>query len=704
MQAAPPCAEPADSPAAAPAVAPMAVPEAAPAAAAADAPAAAPADAPAPAPAGSLTSKTKKQVPLAEKVKDLKNRLAGHLTRMMDLFRKWDSDDSGTVDQNEFRLAVQAMVPKAEDAVILALFKEYDSDSSGDVSYKEYVKFSVRDGLSRQKERVSSLLKLWDVNCNGTIDKDEFVHAIEHLGFKAPREELHRLFDELDEDGSGELDYTEINRWLRNGTTGTAPVECVAGDRRGGAEASKRARAKRYLTIRERDGQPRRFPPGWRPAPRFIKGVSVVLPSSSRPPSPPPEEEPEEPQFRAILSKDACEGEWASAVGAIAAASPTPEDAQEDASKLPMRLANLDLQPNEPAAPGPAIRHANTSVPVPVVAGESIQQAAAPDTAHAEGPPKQPTQAALGLSLGPWEHRGRPWEHRGRPWEHRGWQPTATWTAPMPARTRFQGGPRVGLCASSERPATAPERKRSLPHGGHPSSLRRYRAPPMRSGGSSCLARPHSAIAFQQMWSGSSSITLEVVGSSTFCSPSPTTSLLQQEPRLSQSPSRLLSSRTLRAAHLRARSASTAAARERDLQWWRSAIASDQGWRQLVASSSEPEIMPKAEPPSVKADPPSVKHHMLKPSPSAPHFAGPCSRPPAAAPAASHRSAPILLNLALENANRGPRRSLTELVERASPSRYAPSLEAVEQVHSLPWLGLAETSSSEPAGSRPNAA
>lgn len=652
----------------------MAVPEAAPAAAAADAPAAAPADASAPAPAGALTSKTKKQVPLAEKVKDLKNRLAGHLTRMMDLFQKWDSDDSGTVDQNEFRLAVQAMVPKAEDAVILALFKEYDSDGSGDVSYKEYVKFSVRDGLSRQKERVSSLLKLWDVNCNGTIDKDEFVHAIEHLGFKAPREDLHRLFDELDEDGSGELDYTEINRWLRNGTTGTAPVECVAGDRRGGAEASKRARAKRYLTIRERDGQSRRFPPGWRPAPRFIKGVSVVLPSSSRPPSPPPEEEPEEPQFRAILSKGACEGEWASAVGAIAAASTIPENA----SKMTMRLANLESPPVEPAAPGPAIRPANTSVPVPVVAGESIQQAAVSDAAHAEGPPQQPTpiRAALG-----------PWEHRGRPWEHRGWQPTTTWTAPMPTRTRFQGGPRVGLCASSERPATALERKRPPLHGGHPSSLRRYRAPPMRPGGSSCLARPHSAIACQQMWSGSSSTTLVVVWTSKFGSPSPTTSLLQQEPRLSQSPSRLLSSRTLRAAHLRARSASTAAAREHDLQWWRSAIASDQGWRLLVASSSEPELVPKADPLSVKQ---SVKHHMLKPSPSAPHFAGPSSRPPAAAP---HRSAPILLNLALENANRGPRRSLTELVKRASPSRYAPSLEAVEQVHSLPWLGLAETSS-----------
>ena len=60
--------------------------------------------------------------------------------RVMDLFKKWDTDHSGTVDRYEFRRALRALkIPGSEEEHGL-LFDNWDADGGGSIEYGELLK------------------------------------------------------------------------------------------------------------------------------------------------------------------------------------------------------------------------------------------------------------------------------------------------------------------------------------------------------------------------------------------------------------------------------------------------------------------------------------------------------------------------------------------------------------------------------------
>ena len=67
--------------------------------------------------------------------------------RIQDLLRKYDADDSGTMEEPEFKMLVLEMLQKTERAGfpereedLTALFQEFDDDGSGIISHKELTK------------------------------------------------------------------------------------------------------------------------------------------------------------------------------------------------------------------------------------------------------------------------------------------------------------------------------------------------------------------------------------------------------------------------------------------------------------------------------------------------------------------------------------------------------------------------------------
>ena len=63
--------------------------------------------------------------------------LQRHLLRLIDLFRRWDVDDSGDVDPDEFFEAICALGYDVPRTVSDALFESLDSDGGGTISYQE---------------------------------------------------------------------------------------------------------------------------------------------------------------------------------------------------------------------------------------------------------------------------------------------------------------------------------------------------------------------------------------------------------------------------------------------------------------------------------------------------------------------------------------------------------------------------------------
>ena len=67
--------------------------------------------------------------------------------RVMDLFREWDDDGSGTVTASEFHGALAALGYEAERPDVEALFELFDLDGSGKIDYGE-LHAALRDGAA----------------------------------------------------------------------------------------------------------------------------------------------------------------------------------------------------------------------------------------------------------------------------------------------------------------------------------------------------------------------------------------------------------------------------------------------------------------------------------------------------------------------------------------------------------------------------
>ena len=83
----------------------------------------------------------------------LRDALTTNMVRVIDLFREWDDDNSGSVSKKEFRKAMPMMgldVPKEE---IDKIFDEWDADKSGIIAIAE-----LNDMLRKRAELDPSLL------------------------------------------------------------------------------------------------------------------------------------------------------------------------------------------------------------------------------------------------------------------------------------------------------------------------------------------------------------------------------------------------------------------------------------------------------------------------------------------------------------------------------------------------------------------
>ena len=205
----------------------------------------------------------------------LREALSRSATRVIDLFRLWDEDGSGTIERKEFRRAIRALGFDffANNAEIDLVFDDFDIDGSGELEYKE-LNTMLRQGqsvrlddellngaagaivteaknvhrLRKQRSRavrsvlpstvilhadrsrsvieqlrdivkdnwirVIDLFRSWDEDGDGLIDRGEFRKAIAALGFEASREHIDAVFAPFDIDGSGKIEYSELRALL----------------------------------------------------------------------------------------------------------------------------------------------------------------------------------------------------------------------------------------------------------------------------------------------------------------------------------------------------------------------------------------------------------------------------------------------------------------------------------------------------------
>ena len=193
--------------------------------------------------------------------------------RIVELFRAWDDDRSGKIDEDEFWRGVRTLGFDVSREACSAYFQLLDSDHSGSIEYSEiaelmnaskgrvqtrrnlekmakhqadhsrmakptakamnrsyvsarvsvvpeFVKLEPRDDISVQEQlhgllkqhsvRLIDLFRQWDPDGNGGISFDEFREGFAALGYLAPTRELKAVFKSMDANHDNFVEFEEF--------------------------------------------------------------------------------------------------------------------------------------------------------------------------------------------------------------------------------------------------------------------------------------------------------------------------------------------------------------------------------------------------------------------------------------------------------------------------------------------------------------
>ena len=67
----------------------------------------------------------------------LREKMRANRERVMDLFKKWDKDESGLVSRDEFERGLSKSGVQLRDADVVLLFDFFDKDGSGTIDFYE---------------------------------------------------------------------------------------------------------------------------------------------------------------------------------------------------------------------------------------------------------------------------------------------------------------------------------------------------------------------------------------------------------------------------------------------------------------------------------------------------------------------------------------------------------------------------------------
>ena len=89
----------------------------------------------------------------------LHHLLKEHRVRVLDLFRDWDDDQSGTVTRDEFHKAMAELQFNVPKEAIDELFSEWDPDNSGSLELKELEKILKRGDMTEEEQEAQVKLQ-----------------------------------------------------------------------------------------------------------------------------------------------------------------------------------------------------------------------------------------------------------------------------------------------------------------------------------------------------------------------------------------------------------------------------------------------------------------------------------------------------------------------------------------------------------------
>ena len=133
---------------------------------------------------------------------------------MLELFKKLDTDSSGTLSRQEIKAGI-GFFHQISEAELEKVMNQVDCDRSGEIDYSEFVTACFNKEELLTSERLSLAFNEFDTDKNGSISREELK---EMLGKGKDYSEVvwNSMIEEADKNGDGVIDLEEFSELMMN--------------------------------------------------------------------------------------------------------------------------------------------------------------------------------------------------------------------------------------------------------------------------------------------------------------------------------------------------------------------------------------------------------------------------------------------------------------------------------------------------------
>ena len=158
---------------------------------------------------------------------------------IIECFEHFDTDTSGTIDEDEFYRGLQKLDMDVSRSEARKMMDKFPGRRRGQIKFREFIKAmrlerreevdtrGLQEDIRREIRRLAEtrygrprfrqVFEEIDRDGSGTIDRREFKKAMEQIGFELSSRQVKQLFTKFDRYFTGEITYKDFEKFAEDG-------------------------------------------------------------------------------------------------------------------------------------------------------------------------------------------------------------------------------------------------------------------------------------------------------------------------------------------------------------------------------------------------------------------------------------------------------------------------------------------------------
>ena len=143
--------------------------------------------------------------------KEAKDREEKRLNEVKEAFEIFDKNNDGFITLKELSTVMRSSGHNYSMLELQDMIKKYDKDDSGTIDYREFVDLMIKKNKQYDDElELIETFKAFDRNCDGHLSVKELKEVFSFIGGDLTDREIEELIYQADIDDDGEIDFQEF--------------------------------------------------------------------------------------------------------------------------------------------------------------------------------------------------------------------------------------------------------------------------------------------------------------------------------------------------------------------------------------------------------------------------------------------------------------------------------------------------------------